>query len=314
MVQVMNAAPPDGELSGLIAQVLAMAGQNPASPTELAKAWRIARIRVLCPGHARLAENPNTPAKIRGAWGRALALGASDAALGGGPCNWPSPCAYDLFFNAQGSLTGRMEIPKPFVIAVDAAGRDLLVTLSVFGVAGDWGGEAADALVRALRGGLDQGQTRTPVAVAGRDIELIDGLMPPLGERGLALEFLTPLALRDGQDVHANPVSLLTGLANRVGGLARWHGVMLDLDPAALKAEAELVGGRGRWSDLRTPAPWRRGSKAQGRSNTMEGVLGTLHLGPMSSDMAALLASGATCHAGSRTAHGMGRFRVHQMG
>lgn len=295
---------------GIIGSLLSSAEGSPVAPQDLPRLWQVCRVRLLCPGAASLTRNPNTPATIRGAWGRALGLGASDSALAGGPCDWPAPCAYDLFFNAQGALTSRLEIPKPFVIGLDMAGRNLLVTLSLFGAACDWAGEAADALIRALRGGLDQGQARQAVAVAGRDIAVAQGVEPPLGAEGLSLEFLSPLALRDGEAVHSDPVSLLTGAANRVGGLARWHGVRLDLDPAALKAEAVAVGGLARWTDLREPAPWRRGSRAQGRGHQMSGVLGTLHLPPVSDDMAAILACAGTCHAGSRTAHGLGRFRL----
>lgn len=118
----------------------------------------MARVQVVCPGHGRLADHLGIPARVRGAWGRALARGASPEALAGGPCLWPAPCAYDLFFNTHDHLTARLALPKPYVLRLERVGRDLCVTLTLFGIAADWAGEAADALVRALRGGLDMGQ------------------------------------------------------------------------------------------------------------------------------------------------------------
>lgn len=267
------------------------------------------RVLLLCPGAATVAGNPNLPAKIRGAWGRRLAEGASDGALAGGPCNWPAPCAYDLFFNAQGRATSRLEIPKPFVLALDVAGHDLVVSLTLFGVAGDWAGEAADALVRALREGLDGGPERRALAVTSREIVAAQGLDAADLSAGALLRFLSPVALRQGKRLHVEPASLLKSIANRISGLALWQGSALAIDPGALKAETEALGEAAEWSFDSLP-DWRRSSKAQNRRFAMRGALGELLLSPPSRSLAVLLRLGAEVHAGSHAALGMGRYQL----
>lgn len=269
----------------------------------------MARVLLLCPGAAAAAANPNAPAKIRGAWGRRLAEGASARALEGGPCDWPAPCAYDLFFNAQGRMAGRLEIPKPFVLDLDAVESDLVVSLTLFGIAADWAGEAADALVRGLRQGLDGVSGRQPLRVAGREIVTANGLETADLSAGAILRFLSPVALRDGDRPHVDPGSLLKSIANRISGLALWQGYALTVDPSGLKTEAEALGALAEWRFSALPG-WRRRSATQERQIPMRGALGELLLPAPSPDLAALLRVGAETHAGSRAALGMGRYRL----
>jgi hypothetical protein len=267
----------------------------------------MARVEVHCAGAAGLVQNPNAPGKIRGAWGRALAGAASTEALGGGPCRWSAPCAYDVFFNNQGRLTARLEIPKPYLITLDAVGDDLRVVLTIFGMAADWAGEAADGLVRALRAGLDSGGKRRPFTVANREIGMAGGIPTAPLAAGASLRFRSPVALREGSRAHVEPAAMITSLANRVSGLARWHGVRLEIDAAALKAEAQRLGQAAEWVEA-APVAWRRGSAAQQRQHGMVGLVGEMHLPPPSASVAALLSIGAVAHIGSRTTFGMGRY------
>lgn len=254
-------------------------------------------------------EHSNAVAKIRGAWGRTLAEGASTEALAGGPCAWAAPCAYDVFFNVQGRLTARLEIPKPFVVALDRESGDLIVTMTLFGIAADWAGEAADGLVRAMRRGLDEGGRRRVLSVTDRALGVSEGLPVADLSRGAVLEFLSPVALRSGSAEHVEPAAMITSLANRVGGLARWHGVQLALDAAALKAEAAALAAEAEWSGAEALS-WRQRSLAQDRSRMMVGVTGALLLPPPTPGIAALLSIGAETHIGSRAALGMGRYRL----
>lgn len=287
---------------------LAQAAVRPVSIEATTAAWRMARITVRCAGEGRLADHQGVGARIRGAWGHALAAGASPEALVGGPCPWPAPCAYDLFFNTHGHLTARLELPKPFVISLEAQGRDLVVMLTLFGIAADWAGEAADALVRALRGGLDMGRDRrAALDPVRRDIAVSQGLPLPEPDRGTVLAFQTPLVLRQDQTAHADPASLITSLANRVSGLARWHGLCLDVPGPALAAEAAKLAAGARW-DGPARQSWMRGSQVQGRRMPVQGISGRLSLPPASPLVSALVIMGEHCHAGGRTTSGMGRY------
>ena len=289
---------------------LARAVEHPASVEATAAAWRMARITVVCPGKSRHAGHPGAGARVRGAWGRALADGASAEALAGGPCPWPAPCAYDLFFNTHGHLTARLELPKPFVLSLEARGRDLVAVLTLFGIAADWAGEAADALVRALRGGLDMHHDRRlALEPARREIAVSEGLPLPAPGHAAILEFLTPLVLRQDQTAHADPASLITSLANRVSGLARWHGLCLDVPGPLLAVEATRMAAGARWQKAARHS-WMRGSQVQGRRMPVEGLLGQLDLPPAGALVSALLVLGEHCHAGGRATSGMGRYAL----
>ncbi|MFV0474936.1 MAG: hypothetical protein ACK5MQ_12130, partial [Pikeienuella sp.] len=214
------------------------AAERPVDPVVLAAHWRMARVELRAAGAAAVARNPNAPAKLRGAWGRALA---------GGPCLWPAPCGYDLFFNVQGAVTARLELPKPFTLLLMAEAGDLVIALTLFGVATDWAGEAADAPVRAARAGLDGATGRRALEIIHRDIAIAGEA--PLADlsAGAVLRFLSPVSLRQGGAHHAEPASMITSLANRIGGLARWQGLRLALNGAALKAEATRLGAAAEW-------------------------------------------------------------------
>jgi hypothetical protein len=275
----------------------------------LLASWRITRVQAVCAGAAALAQNNNAAGKIRGAWGRALAEGASSAAVDLRECNWAAPCGYDLFFNPMGKLASRLDIPKPWVIALRPEGDDLVVDISIFGIAGDWAGEAADALVRGLRRGLDGASSARPLLVAARSIDGAEGLPAASLPLGARLRFITPLELRSGDEAHLRPASVIKSLANRASGLARWHGLRLAIDPTALSAEAEIVGDAARWAEV-AATPWRRGSRAQGLSIPLAGRGGTLTLPLAPPTTSALLTMGASAHAGGRVTLGLGRYEL----
>lgn len=281
------------------------------------------RIEVLCPGAGKLAGNVKTPQKIRGAWGHALGASASQEALQKLPCPWDAPCGYDLFFNEHVKLTEGRGVPKPYVLDIDREGQDMAVRLTLFGIACQWAGEAADALVRALRNGLDFGRERLPLKISGRSIGASEGVETETFGNGVALDFLTPFSMsRDDRDEkgkaskvakdkrqHSDPASLMTNLAFRLTGLARWHGFGLDYDLDALTAEARSIGSQSDWPNPRH-VRYQRRSHIQGRSLNMSGRQGILMMPPMSPMMSAILILGETCHAGAGAALGKGRYHL----
>lgn len=278
--------------------------------TELSAVWTMARVTVLCAGHANLAYKPETMTQIRGALGRQLALGASNAAVAGAACDWGQPCTYDLLFNSAGKRSTRLDIPSPFVIAAEPHGKDLVVIVTLFGSASERAAEVADALVRALRHGLDRaGNKLLPLDVLSRDIALAQGL-PALPEgQPVQLTFLTPVVLRQDQEAHADPASLILSLGNRVAGFALWHGLRLEIDGPALREEATQLALAARWEEYGA-LWWHSGSQAQGRRIPMAGLLGKLYLPAPMQTVAQLLALGAWCHAGARSTKGQGRYTL----
>ena len=121
----------------------------------LAGRWRAARIRAVVPGHGPLAGEVVVMNRIRGAVGAVLMEGASAEAVAGQPCPWQPPCALDVLFREQGRIGGRHGLPKPWVLALDRRGSDLIVTLTLFGFAADWSDVVRQALAMALRRRID---------------------------------------------------------------------------------------------------------------------------------------------------------------
>lgn len=296
----------------LLSAYLSEAAKTPADLEQLAGQWRMARISLRIPNMSALGEDQNLIGKVRGAWGRALAQSASAAALAGRPCDWTAPCAYDLFFNAHGGVLNGVSLPKPFVMAADPDGADLILTITLFGLAVNWAGEAAEAMVRALRGGLDlRGDRKLVLEVSDRDIGLSIGQTLPGPMAGAVARFITPLQMREGADLHVKPGSLLKSLALRLSGLARWQGANLTLDLEALKADAAELDARSVWQDDRVQM-WTRGSVAQGRKIPVAGMTGALVLPPLGAQGAGILSMGCHTHAGSKLSIGMGRYILHQ--
>lgn len=304
-----NAQPSETMLSTYLGQ----AAMVPVSLEQLAAQWQMARISLRIPQAAAFCSDQNLLGKVRGAWGRALAQSASAAALAGQPCDWAAPCAYDLFFNTHGGILNGVSLPKPFVMATDPDSADLILTITLFGLASNWAGEAAEAMVRALRGGLDlRGDRKQLLDVTDRDIGLSIGQTLPGPMAGAIAQFLTPFQMREGADLHVKPGSLLKSLALRLSGLARWQGGSLALDLEALKAEAEDLDARSVWQDDRVQM-WMRGSVAQGRKIPVAGLTGALVLPPLSAQVAGILSMGCHTHAGSKLSIGMGRYVLHQV-
>jgi hypothetical protein len=250
--------------------------------------------------------------KVRGAWGDVLKDSASPRALAGEPCPWRPPCGLDVFFRAQGRLAGGLEIPKPFVIRVTYVPDKKLVVieLALFGLAGEYAPAAVQSLAAALQHRLRWARGQR----AGCRVEMLTlrqaGAVSPLeGEYKACLRFITPLSQRSGRESIVNPASLVTGLGGRLSGLARWHGVELAADFAAIKGIAQGL----QWEAQERDAPrWFRQSQRQGaRGIPMSGFLGDIRLRGDLLALAPLLALGQRCHAGGRTSLGMGRYRLH---
>ncbi|ULB11841.1 hypothetical protein ORIO_18575 [Cereibacter azotoformans] len=259
-------------------------------------------IEALSPGSAPLLQRPELLHRLRGAVGNVLAQWASAEALRGQSCPFDPPCAFDLFHNAQGFLARGREIPKPFVLRADVRGKDLVLTLRLFGRAVAWASEFQAGLVGGMRRGLewpDTGPLALPVRMVLRH-EVAPARPSRVG--ALRVATITPLIQRgdDASEDMIDPTSFVTGLANRLSGMAQWHGHTLVLDGAALRdrIRASQPEARGR------TVPLARGRK------TRRGFAGTLSFPDCDAAACLVLALGAECHAGADTSTGAGRYRI----
>lgn len=287
-------------------------------PAALAARWFHQHIDVAIAGAASLAADLALPVRVRGAWGQELMRAASPEALADRPCPWDPPCALDALFREQGRLTPRLALPRPYVFSVctSESKTELNIRLSLFGFATDWTDAAAEALTAALRGGdplrigrtsSNPGDVRLPPI--HRSIRTVESCPIPADSGLVVLNFRTPLALRSGGDTYrptARP--LVTSLGNRLSGLARWLDCRLETDWPALAAHAETLVCN---AEAMTEAVWqRRSGRQDGRLIPVHGWCGRLILQGDLAPVLPLLVLGATCHAGSHAAHGLGAYEL----
>ena len=110
-------------------------------------------------------------------------------------------------------------------MSVDPLHNDLNVTLTLFGFAGDWLAAAVEAMTAALVHDVDwRGQTgfscRASTSLGAISLK-VRGSRHRRRQKSFILEFLSPLVLT-GVDPRERPMSLVTGLGQRLEGLARW--------------------------------------------------------------------------------------------
>ncbi len=269
----------------------------------------VSQVSLCIPKSADLVANPALPGKIRGALGTALHDAASAEAQAGVPCPWQPPCGYQVLWRKNGELRPGYTLPAPFVIEADALEDDLWVTVRLFGAAGDYLGEVADALVRGLRAGLSGSGRLEP---SRRVMVAQDGVAVP-AIRGMAeLSFVTPVLIRNTEKGnHVDPLALLRGLVDRVDGLARWSGLRLCESARAEALDAiSTLDGDWRQAEL---VPWRRGALRQGKVLPMGGAVGRVVYRGDLAPVAPLLAIGELCFAGARAAFGQGRYRLERV-
>ncbi|NYZ13552.1 hypothetical protein HL658_13420 [Azospirillum sp. RWY-5-1] len=264
--------------------------------------------------------------------------GASAEALRGEPCPWDPPCAYDALVREQGRIASGLPVPRPMVLRAEAAGRDLLVELTLFGFACDWMPAAAEALSAALahgiappvrragaapvvttraalaahRPGAPMAAPDTPgLTLTTRRVETAEGLPVPADATAVELEFVTPASLRGGADLRHGLAGFVGALANRVFGMARWQDAGVEADRRALLAAADRIAVD---TTALTHTTWRRGSAKQDRWLPMEGDHGPVLLqGPLH-PLLPLLTIGTALHAGARTTFGQGAYRMRVVG
>lgn len=282
------------------------------TPAEFLAEFYAQEIRIGTTLDAGLRHEPTCIDAIRGALGRRLMEAASEAALAGQPCDFTPACALDVLFRER-QMTDGLKVPKPYVLFLDTDGDRLVVGLTLFGIATGWTQEVAHALTRALRGDVVVRHIgRLDAAVTGRQISEI-GLEPPGPLPGSALlRFLSPLSLRRGDGQALEGATLLSSLANRASGMARWHGIRLAAEWDWLKQSAANLSIT--FSDTALTA-WTRQSGRQGnRKIGLEGWIGDVHLaGDLSAHLPFLLI-GSETHVGARTALGLGRYALYAIG
>ncbi len=274
----------------------------------LADRWQTARLEARLAGYGALADDLVLMNRVRGAFGRRLMDGASDEAIAGKPCPWHPPSALDVLFREQ-MRVGRHGLPKPLALALDRRERDLVVRLTLFGLAIDWAAAAMQAMVSALRHDIDWRSRADGRFLPKLDIVdcmiLPAGLHPSAPRSPVVLRFVTPLD-SSGDDPLERPATVVGRLARRVDLMARWMGVELDADwPALSRVWLGLDYNADR---LARAAALARHSSRTGQSFRQSLVAGELAIVGALETIWPLLAAGESCHVGRGATQGLGRY------
>ena len=272
------------------------------SVRDAAAVWRIERIRVACRRPHDFADYPELSVRVRGAFGRALA-----AIPPRSPGGWSRPAAFAILFGSAGRWASGLEIPKPVVVRALVERDRLVAEVSLFGAAGVFADEAAEALVRALAGGIAIApESRHRVRLEPLEVqrERIDGIDPPARATAASLIFRSPVAVRSGRRLKADPAAILRAVLLRVSAMARWQGVTFAADWPALH---RMIGEAAVDDSALIPAWWQRYSQRRGAEPIpMAGWVGPLRLAGRLDALIPFLAIAATCNAGSHAALGLG--------
>ncbi len=298
-----------GQTSALAACLTAPAAR--IALDQLAENWAAAAIEATMPGYGALASDLVAMNRVRGGLGQVLLSGASPNAIAGNPCPWQPPCALDVFFREQGRIGGRHGIPKPWTLAFDRRGQDLIVRITLFGVAIDWAAIMAHGLAQVLRQQIDW-KDRAPALFLPKpqisDLRVIElGSGPwPRPRSSVTLQFVTPLDAA-GDDPFDRPATVIGRLARRIDLLARWMDVAIEADWPVL---ATL------WNNLdydvtglsRSSLPSRSGR--DNRRFRREAVEGTLTIAGNLAPIWPLIVIGRLTHAGRGAIAGLGRYKM----
>lgn len=285
--------------------------ERPVNLPGLCEQWFATDITVRIAGASKMVGDPGLPGRIRGAFGAALLESASPEAASGQPCPWSPPCTFEILFRKQGRMEAGFEFPAPWVVLVDPDGRDLLVTLRLFGFAADYAPAASEALLSALGSRLDlagsTGFFLPKREINSRTIEAESSLDFSSADQEFILDFLAPVVLSSTSPI-TRPQSLISALAVRAAGLARWHDLRLEIDRDELHSSIDQLDLE--WSNARD-IHWTRGSNRQQRTIPMGGHVGQLCVsgtGDAIAFVAPLLAIGQSAFIGADVAFGCGRF------
>ncbi len=290
-----------------------LAPERPVDLQILCKHWFATDITARIAGASKMVGDPGLPGRIRGAFGAVLLESASPQAAAGHPCSWDPPCTFEILFRKQGRMEAGFEFPAPWVVLLNPAGIDLLVTLRLFGFAADYAPAASEALLSALGSRLDlagsTGFFLPKREIVSRTISAQHGLDASLAGPEITLDFLAPV-VQSSTSPLVRPQSLIAALAARASGLARWHDVQLAIDRDELLGAIDQLDFE--WINARQ-IQWTRGSNRQHKAIPMSGHVGQLSItGPVDAMacVAPLLSIGESAFIGADVAFGCGRFEV----
>ena len=163
----------------------------------------------------------------------ALAAGASVEARSGLPCLWDPPCTLDVFGREQLRNDDGDGVPKPFALHLRTDQGDLIVELTVFGMACDWFHAVAEALAIGALSVLpwekaSLTRVKSPPRLTQRLTSGVSGIAAHPAPGSVRLRIETGLDRFKSGD--ATPEKMLAAALRRVDAVSRWQGLSIDPD------------------------------------------------------------------------------------
>ncbi|MEZ5785683.1 MAG: CRISPR system precrRNA processing endoribonuclease RAMP protein Cas6 [Xanthobacteraceae bacterium] len=274
-----------------------------ATPDELLLMWIHEEIRVVCARPPELEDYPDLAMRIRGAFGRALALAGPPIAHRHDPFDRPPP--FPPLFGAEG------ETARLFTIDVDVLADVVQVDLRLFGAAAFWADQCREALVAALAGGVSlkaESRLRHPLEPLDCMMRRVCADLPPRSVGAVAMACVTPVAVRSDHALLTTPAALLYAAVTRARRLAPWLDVSLTADWGALRGTCEQARVvRDRLLPYRSV---RFSQRQRDRRIPVTGLLGECRVEGDLTPLAPFLVLAEHTHIGSHAALGMGRVRL----
>ncbi|NVO14048.1 MAG: CRISPR system precrRNA processing endoribonuclease RAMP protein Cas6 [Rhodoplanes sp.] len=274
-----------------------------ATPDELVLMWTQEEVRVICARPADLEDHPDLAMRVRGAFGRMLALAGPPVGHRHDPFDRPPP--FPALFGTQDE-----DATRPFTIDVDVLADIVQVDLRLFGSAAFWVDQCRDALLAALAGGISikaGSRHRQPLQPLDCLMRRVCAELPPRSVGAVNLACVTPVAVRAGHALLSAPPALLYAAVTRARRLARWLDVKLVADWTALRQaceQAHVVQDR-----LLPYRAVRSSQRQRDRRIPVSGLLGEFSVEGALTPLAPFLMLAAQTHIGSHAALGMGRVR-----
>lgn len=259
---------------------------------------------VLPPG---LEDFPDLPVRLRGALGRALSHLPAPISHRFDP--FGRPTAFEMLFMAIGQISNREEIPKPLVIHSEIRRQTIRIRARLFGVAGYWWPDVAEAMQLLCDEGIsphNNSRLRRSINVTrlthSKSFGIGDSAQSNV--EAIHVRMVSPLRLRSAKATLFSPEAFLIACANRVARMTRWQMAELDLNwgrihEAAHNISCDVI-------DI-SPVIWSRGSQRASARIPVMGLIGEFRLLGNLSDFEIILRICEIINCGSHASLGFGR-------